>query len=145
MLNLGISKKRLTPLLEKMRELKVNREDILERFVRSSGPGGQNVNKLASAVYLKHLPTGIEVKYQNLRSQSLNRYYAYKILLDKIEEVQLKEIRQKRYLLEKEKRRGRGRPAWLKEKILKNKRKHSQKKQARAFLNKKDFIDQIDF
>ena len=54
----------------------VREQDLVERFVHSSGPGGQNVNKTSTAVYLKHLPTGIEVKAQTSRSQALNRYLA---------------------------------------------------------------------
>lgn len=63
--------------------------DLQEKFLHSSGPGGQNVNKTASCVYLKHIPTGLEVKMQRERSQSLNRYYARKRLCELIEQEKL--------------------------------------------------------
>ena len=58
---------------------------VIERFVRSSGPGGQNVNKNSTAVYLKHVETGTEVKAQHSRSQALNRFYARRSLCEKLE------------------------------------------------------------
>jgi protein subunit release factor B len=60
-------------LQEKMKTLNIREEDIRESFVRSQGRGGQNVNKTSTCVYLKHIPTGIEVKCQQARSQALNR------------------------------------------------------------------------
>ncbi|HOJ44073.1 MAG TPA: peptide chain release factor-like protein, partial [Syntrophorhabdaceae bacterium] len=78
-------------LFEKMERLGIKDEDIIERFIRSGGPGGQNVNKTSTCVYLKHLPTGIEVKCQKERSQALNRYLARRILVEKIEEMLLGE------------------------------------------------------
>ena len=68
-----------------MEALGVRESDIEEKFVRSSGSGGQKVNKTSSCVYLKHVPTGIEVKYMKERSQSLNRFFARRELLLRIE------------------------------------------------------------
>lgn len=72
-------------LKEKMALLGVREEDLLEKFVRSSGKGGQNVNKTSTCVYLKHIPTGIEVKCMKDRSQSINRFLARRELLERIE------------------------------------------------------------
>lgn len=82
-------------LKDKMRSLNIKEEDIIERFVRSSGKGGQKVNKSSSCVYLKHIPTGIEVKCMTNRSQSVNRFFARRKLIERIEEslgVENKEI-----------------------------------------------------
>ena len=72
-------------LREKMTALGIREEDLMEKFVRSSGKGGQHVNKTSTCVWLKHLPTGIEVKCMAERSQSLNRFLARRELLERIE------------------------------------------------------------
>jgi protein subunit release factor B len=71
-------------LRERMAALGIREEDLEERFVRSSGKGGQHVNKTSTCVYLKHLPTGIEVKCMEERSQSLNRFLARRELVEKV-------------------------------------------------------------
>ena len=68
--------------------LGVRPQDVREQFVRASGPGGQKVNKTSSAVSLKHLPTGIEVKAQQARSQALNRFYAWRSLAERLQALQ---------------------------------------------------------
>jgi protein subunit release factor B len=113
-------------LLSKLRE-----EDIIEKFIRASGPGGQFVNKTSSCVYLKHIPTGIEVKCQRERSQALNRFVARKLLADKIKAYQLKQINKAREEAQKIRRQQRKRSAGLKRKILEDKRRLSQKKRLR--------------
>jgi len=80
----AVSEEKNKWLREKMEELNILEKDIEEKFVRSSGHGGQNVNKTATCVYLKHLPTGIEVKCMKDRSQSINRFLARRELLKKI-------------------------------------------------------------
>ena len=114
-----------------MRKLNVSEDDISEKFVRSSGPGGQNVNKLSSCVYLKHLPTGLEVKCQKERSQALNRFLARRMLLDKIEEQRegIKSEKQKK--TEKIRRQKRRRSRRAKEKMLEGKRVIGAKKKLR--------------
>jgi peptide chain release factor len=72
-------------LQERMALLGVREEDLEEKFVRSSGKGGQHVNKTSTCVWLKHLPTGIEVKCMAERSQSMNRFLARRELLERIE------------------------------------------------------------
>lgn len=73
-------------IIEKAQKLKIFAEDIAEEFVRGSGAGGQKINKTSSCVWLKHLPTGIEVKCQMHRERAKNRASAYKLLILKIEE-----------------------------------------------------------
>ena len=74
-------------LKKKMEALGVREEDIEEKFIRSSGSGGQKVNKTSTCVYLRHIPTGIEVKCMKERSQSLNRFLARRELVEKISKV----------------------------------------------------------
>lgn len=118
-------------LKERMRRLKVLEEDLCETFVRSSGPGGQNVNKTSTCVVLRHVPTGIQVKCQTERSQRLNRLQARWLLVERIEKSreasELRILREK----ERERRRSRRRPRALREEILEEKRYHSAKKSLR--------------
>ncbi len=72
-------------LKQKMEALRIQEKDIVEKFVRSSGHGGQKLNKTSSCVYLKHLPTGIEIKCMRERSQSVNRFLARRELAERIE------------------------------------------------------------
>jgi protein subunit release factor B len=72
-------------LKERMEALQIREKDIVEKFVRSSGKGGQKVNKTSTCVYLKHIPTGIEVKCMKDRSQSINRFLARRELVERIE------------------------------------------------------------
>ena len=82
----GVSPEKETALEKKMSELGIREQDIEEKFTRSSGPGGQNVNKVATCVQLKHIPTGITVKAQKDRTQGVNRFLARRSLLEKFEE-----------------------------------------------------------
>lgn len=123
--------KDMTALEKKMLALRVRDEDIIESFIRSSGPGGQNVNKTATCVYLKHLPTGLEVKCQRQRSQVLNRNLARHILLSKIENRIKHDLLQKQSFKAKIMRQGRKKPKGVKLKILEGKRRHSEKKSTR--------------
>jgi peptide chain release factor len=85
MADFAVSEEKNRWLKAKMEELGVREQDLEEHFVHSSGRGGQHVNKSSSCVYLKHLPTGVEVKCMESRSQSLNRFFARRYLLEKVE------------------------------------------------------------
>src|SRR3989304_9267050 len=107
MLNFAVSEEKNKWLKEKMESLGIREEDIVEKFIRSQGKGGQKVNKSATCVYIKHIPTGIEVKCQRERSQSINRFLARRILTDKIEALKLGEESEARQRIEKIRRQKR--------------------------------------
>jgi protein subunit release factor B len=85
MLTFAVSEEKNKWLRERMDVLGIQEKDFVEKFVRSSGKGGQKVNKTSTCVYLKHIPTGIEVKCMKDRSQSINRFLARRELIEKIE------------------------------------------------------------
>jgi protein subunit release factor B len=130
---LGVSAEKIKSLQERMNRLGIKESDVVEQFIRSGGPGGQNVNKVATCVYLKHLPTGIEVKCQQERSQALNRFLARRILVQKIEDIALGRESEERRRVEKIKRQKRKRSKRAKEKVLELKHMQSVKKESRAF------------
>lgn len=134
----GVGPDREKRLYQKMSHLGIREADIVERFIRSSGPGGQNVNKTSTCVYLKHIPTGIEVKCQRERRQALNRYLARRLLLKKIEMSILGNSSEERQRIEKMRRQKRRRSARAKLKMLEKKRRHSQKKLLRAKIREID-------
>lgn len=127
----SVSRKKEEALKEKMARFGIREADLEESFIRSRGPGGQNVNKVSTGVYLKHIPTGIEVKVYSERSQALNRYAARKILANKIETAALGRLSEERKRIEKIRRQKRKRSKRAKEKMLKAKKIHSHKKEMR--------------
>ena len=84
MKSFGVSKEKQKALVQEMKRLNIKEEDIEETFTRSSGPGGQNVNKVATCVRLRHRPSGITVKVMRERSQALNRFLARRNLAEKV-------------------------------------------------------------
>ena len=139
MATFGVGPKKEKALAERMDSLGIREADIVEKFIRSGGHGGQNVNKVATCVYLKHLPTGFEVKCQQERLQSLNRFLARRILVDKIETAILGKQSAEEQRIAKIRRQKRKRSKRAKDKMLADKRHVSDKKQGRSF--KPDFSD----
>ena len=125
-------------LIERMRQLGIREEDFLETFVRSSGAGGQNVNKTSTCVVLVHKPTGITVKCQEARSQGLNRFLARRLLLDRIEQERLGALSAEQQRIEKIRRQKRHRSRWARKKMLADKRHQSVKKSLRAAIRSGD-------
>jgi len=133
MVTFGVSKEKEESLRQRMEHLGIFEKDILEKFIRSQGKGGQKVNKASTCVYLKHLPTKIEVKCQRERSQALNRFLARRILADKIERMILGKKSEEEKRIEKIRRQKRKRSKRAKLKISEAKTRHSELKRNRAF------------
>jgi len=87
MVTFPVSKEKNRWLEERMEALGIREKDIEEKFIRSSGRGGQKVNKTSTCVYLRHLPSGVEVKCMKERSQALNRFLARRELMEKIARI----------------------------------------------------------
>ena len=127
----GVSGHKEEGLRARMASLGIQESDLVEKFIRSSGKGGQKVNKTSSCVYLRHKPTSIEVKCQKERSQSLNRFLARRILVDKIESLALGRRSEERKRIEKIRRQKRKRSKRSKEKMLRLKKMRSETKKLR--------------
>ena len=110
----------------------LDEKDLEEIFTRSSGPGGQNVNKVASRVVLRHIPTGLTVSIQDSRSQHENRRLARERLLAVIQQKEIELERSARQAREKRRRRNSPRPRAVKERMLESKRRRGQIKQRRG-------------
>ena len=116
----------------RLAQLRLDAADFEERFSRSSGPGGQHVNKVSTAVLLRHVPTGVAVTVQDTRSQSMNRQLAWERLLDTLERTRREERAARRSEIEKKRRQNSKRPRGVKERILEDKKRRSKVKKLRS-------------
>jgi protein subunit release factor B len=133
-----ISLEKEEALQQRMAGLGVREEEFRETFIRSSGPGGQKVNKTSSCVHLVHLPTGLSVKCQQERSQTLNRFLARRLLLDRIERLRTGLVAAERMRVEKVRRQKRRRSRRSQEKILEAKHLQSEKKSLRIRIGSEE-------
>ena len=129
---MNVSPEKELALKQRMERLGVSESDLRETFIRSSGPGGQKVNKTSSCVFLVHLPTGLSVKCQQERSQALNRFRARRILLDRIEKIKTGIVAAEKARIDKLRRQKQRRSRRAKEKMLEQKHLQGEKKALRA-------------
>jgi protein subunit release factor B len=133
-----ISPEKQAALEQRMAALGVAEEDLVEKFILGSGSGGQKINKTSSCVYLKHEPTGLEVKCQSNRSRELNRYHARKELCDRLDEIRLGKASARQQEMEKVRRQKRRRSRRSKQRSVADKRLLSQKKSLRRSPGRDD-------
>ena len=127
-----IQKDKWDSLHAKMEKLGMKEEEIIEKFILGSGRGGQNLQKTSSCVYLKHLPSGLEVKCQQTRSRDQNRFFARRELLDKLEQEILGEKSRKQQEIEKLRRQKQRKTRKQKAKMVEDKKQRSVIKEGRS-------------
>lgn len=118
-------------LLARLAALGIREDDLEERFVRSGGKGGQNVNKVATCVVLRHLPSGAVVKCQETRTQAMNRFLARRRLADEIDARRRGAASAREQAIAKVRRQKRRRSRRAQEKMLAGKRAQAEKKALR--------------
>jgi protein subunit release factor B len=126
-----VSPEKAQALRARLARLGVREADLDEQFVRSGGHGGQNVNKVATCVVLRHAPSGIVVRCQESRTQGMNRFLARRLLCERLEERLAGAASKARQEAERIRRQKRRRSRRAKAKMLADKRAHAEKKDAR--------------
>jgi protein subunit release factor B len=126
-----LSPEKIAALEQSMASLGIREEDLLEKFVRGSGSGGQKINKTSNCVFLKHLPTGICIKCQIDRSREMNRFLARRELCDQLDAIRQGKAIAKTQAIEKLRRQKRPRSQRSKQRSVADKRALSQKKSLR--------------
>ena len=126
-----VSPEKIAALEQSMATLGIREEDLLEKFVRGSGSGGQKINKTSNCVFLKHLPTGVCIKCQIDRSREMNRFLARRELCDQLDAIRQGKAIAKTQAIEKLRRQKRPRSQRSKQRSIADKRALSQKKSLR--------------
>ena len=126
-----ISPEKIATQEQRMLALGILDDELVEKFITGSGSGGQKINKTSSCVYLKHVPSGIEIKCQRERSRELNRYLARKELCDRIDEIKNGILSKRQQAIEKIRRQKRQKSRKQKQRMVADKRMQSQKKNER--------------
>ena len=126
-----VSPEKIAALEQSMASLGIREEDLLEKFVRGSGSGGQKINKTSNCVFLKHLPTGVCIKCQIDRSREMNRFLARRELCDQLDAIRQGKAIAKTQAIEKLRRQKRPRSQRSKQRSIADKRAISQKKSLR--------------
>jgi len=126
-----VSQAKQDALAKRMKQLGIREENFVEKFILGSGRGGQKVNKTSSCVYLKHEPTGIEIKCQRTRYRELNRFHARRELCERLAERIEGEKSRRQAEAEKIRRQKRRRTRRQKERMLEDKHRQSDKKNLR--------------
>ena len=126
-----ITPDKLTALEQRLAALGIAEADLLEKFVRGSGAGGQKINKTSNCVFLKHLPTGVCIKCQMDRSREMNRFLARRELCEQLEAIREGKAVAKTQAIEKMRRTNRPRSRNSKNRSVADKRNLSQKKSMR--------------
>ncbi|MBN1829283.1 MAG: peptide chain release factor-like protein [Deltaproteobacteria bacterium] len=131
----NVSSAKEAALIDRLASLGVREEDLDETFTRSSGPGGQHVNKTSTCVILVHRPTGLAVRCQVSRSQAMNRFLARRRLAERLEKIQSDHITEEQRHIEKTRRQKRKRSRRAQIKVLEAKKARSEAKALRRKVN----------
>ncbi|MGC4017221.1 MAG: peptide chain release factor-like protein [Luteolibacter sp.] len=133
-----VSPEKQAALEARLAAIGVEEDDLVEKFILGSGSGGQKINKTSSCVYLKHGPTGIEIKCQAHRSREMNRFLARQELCERLENIRREKAAELRDQIEKYRRQNRQRSRGSKRRSVADKRKLSQKKSMRRSPGRDD-------